>query len=420
VSATAAPSVRSLLRDNSSFRSLWLARFLSFLGDSVGLIALLLYTAGHFGTGLAVALLMMAGDFVPSLLSPVAGAVSDRWDRRAIMVSCELIQGVVIAVVAVTLPSLPLLLALVAAQSCVAAVFQPASRSAVPGLVRDADLERANAAIGFGTNGMDSAGPLVGAAVLAWLSVRDLLLIDVATFAVSAVLLLMLPRLSGGPAADPPAGPAADTISTTTAPGPGQLLAEAGAGLRYLWQDKVMRVITLAFCAVVLFNGVDDVALVFLARHTLHGSNSAASLVYAGAGLGLLAGFVLIARTARGLATPLLIVAGYAISSLGNLLTGLSFAIVAALAFQVVRGLGIAAMDVGHNTLIQRIVPADMLGRVFGNVYGAVGAAAGLSYVFGGLLLDATSPRVTFIVAGSGGLASAGVAAVLLARALRR
>ena len=53
-------------------------------------------------------------------------------------------------------------------------------------------------------------------------------------------------------------------------------------GLRYLWQDKVIRVITLAFCAVVLFNGVDDVALVFLARHTLHGSNSAASLVYAG------------------------------------------------------------------------------------------------------------------------------------------
>ena len=399
--------MRTLLRDNSSFRSLWLARLLSFLGDSVGLIALLLYTAGHFGTGLAVALPMIAGDFVPSLLSPVAGALSDRWDKRAVMVSCELIQGAVIAVIALTLPSLPLLLALVALQSCVAAVFQPASRSAVPSLVRDPDLERANAAIGFGTNGMDSAGPLVGAALLAGLSVRDLLLIDVATFAVSAVLLLGLPGLRGRPAPGPPRHP-----------GPRQLLAEAGAGLHYLWQDRLMRVITLAFCAVVLFNGVDDVALVFLARHTLHGSNSAASLVYAGAGLGLLAGFTLIAR-APGLAMPLLILAGYAVSSLGNLLTGLSFAILAALAFQVVRGLGIAAMDVGHNTLIQRLVPADMLGRVFGNVYGAVGAAAGLSYLFGGLLLDATSPRVTLIVAGAGGLAAAAMAAVLLPRALR-
>ena len=40
-------------------------------------------------------------------------------------------------------------------------------------------------------------------------------------------------------------------------PGLRQLLSEAGAGLSYLWQDKVMRVITLAFCAVVLFNGTD-------------------------------------------------------------------------------------------------------------------------------------------------------------------
>jgi MFS family permease len=423
VSVTAAPGIRALLRTHRSFRALWLARFLSFLGDSVGLIALLLYTAGHFGTGLAVALLMIAGDFVPSLLSPVAGAVSDRWDKRAVMVSCELIQGVIVAVIALTLPRLPELLALVAVQSCVAALFAPASRAAVPSLVSDADLERANAAIGFGTNGMDSAGPLVGAVALAWLSVRALLLIDVATFAVSAVLLLRLPGLVIRPALAATAGSAADTSRADDTPGlPGlrQLLAEAGAGLRYLWQDKVMRVITLAFCAVVLFNGVDDVALVFLARHTLHGTNSAASLVYAGAGLGLLAGFVLIARAASWLAMPLLILAGYAVSSAGNLLTGLSFTILAALAFQVLRGLGIAAMDVGHNTLIQRLVPDRMLGRVFGNVYGAVGVAAGLSYVFGGVLLDATNPRITLIVAGAGGLASAGLAAVLLPRALRR
>jgi len=403
--------MRALLAGNRAFRTLWTARLISFLGDSVGLIALLLYTASHFGTGLAVALLLLAGDFVPGLLSPVAGAVSDRWDRRTVLISCELVQGGLIAVIAVTLPSLPLLLFLVAIQSCVAAVFQPAARAAVPSLVPDASLDRANAAIGFGTNGMDSAGPLAGAALLALLSVRDLLLADAGTFVISAALLATLPGLPVLPgrqkaAARPGSSPAA------------ALLAQARDGLRFLWQDSAVRVITLVFCAVVLFNGVDDVALVFLARHTLHGSNSAASLVYAGAGLGMLAGFLVIARAAPLLSMPLLIVAGYAISSLGNLLTGLSAAILAALGFQVIRGLGIAAMDVGHNTLIQRVVPAGMLGRVFGNVYGAVGAAAGLSYVFGGLLLDATNARVTLIVAGAGGLASAAVAAIVLPRAV--
>jgi MFS family permease len=416
------PGVRGLLRAHPAFRRLWTARLLSFAGDSVGLIALMLYTAEHFGSGLAVALLLIAGDFVPGLLSPLAGTVSDRLDKRAVMVGCELVQGVVVAVIALALPGLPLLLLLVAAQSCVAAVFQPASRSAVPDLVPDADLERANAAIGFGTNGMDGFAPLAGAALLAWLSVRDLLLVDTATFAISAVLLISLPALRvrspGGdrPAADRLAG---DRLAASPARiSAVRLLADAREGLAYLWRDKAMRVITLIFCAVVLFNAVDDVALVFLARHTLHGSNSAASLVYAGAGLGMLVGFLLLARIGPRLVLPLLIVAGYAVTSLGNLLTGTATVILAALGFQVVRGLGIAAIDVGHNTLIQRLIPAHVRGRVFGNFYGAVGVAAGLSYIFGGLLLDATSPRVTLIVAGSGGLAVAALAAILLPRAL--
>ncbi len=406
---------RALLAGNPAFRTLWAARVVSFLGDSVGLIALLLYTASHFGTGLAVALLMLAGDFVPSLLSPFAGAVADRWDRRVVLISCELVQGGLVAVIAVWLPSLPVLLVLVAIQSCVAAVFQPASRSAVPGLVPESDLERANAAIGFATNGMDSAGPLAGAALLAVLSVRELLLADAATFVISAALLATLPALARSPAVRPGPGTGRD-LSVVPA---GRLLAQARDGVKFIWQDKLIRVITLAFCAVVLFNGVDDVALVFLARHTLHGSNSAASLVYAGAGLGLLAGFLLIARAAPLLPLPMLILAGYAVSSLGNLLTGLSFAILAALGFQVIRGFGIAALDVGHTTAIQRAVPAEMLGRVFSNVYGAVGVAAGLSYVFGGLLLDATNARVTLIVAGAGGLVSAAAAATVLPRTAR-
>src|SRR5271166_3681241 len=413
------PGVRALLRVHPAFRRLWTARLLSFAGDSVGLIALMLYTAEHFGSGLAVALLLIAGDFVPSLLSPLAGTVSDRLDKRAVLAGCELVQGVVVAVIALALPGLPLLLLLVGVQACVAAIFQPASRSAVPDLVPSADLERANAAIGFGTNGMDGFAPLAGAALLAWLSVRGLLLVDTATFAISAVLLIRLPALPAHPPAgagladDPPAESPAGRRAF-------RLLADAGEGLAFFWRDKLMRVITLIFCAVVLFNAVDDVALVFLARHTLHGSNSAASLVYAGAGLGMLAGFLLLARVGPRLALPLLIVAGYAVSSLGNLLTGTATVIFAALGFQVIRGLGIAAMDVGHTTLIQRRVPADLQGRVFGNFYGAVGAAAGLSYIFGGLLLDATNPRVTLIVAGTGGLAAAALAAILLPRALRR
>jgi hypothetical protein len=50
-------------------------------------------------------------------------------------------------------------------------------------------------------------------------------------------------------------------------------------------------------------------------------------------------------------------------------------------------------MDVAANAIVQRAVSPDLLGRVFGTLYGAIGVAAALSSILGGLLLDAISPR---------------------------
>ena len=61
---------------------LWVARSVSFLGDSLGLVALLLYVEGATGAALAVALLLLAGDFTPGLFGAFAGAIGDRFDLR--------------------------------------------------------------------------------------------------------------------------------------------------------------------------------------------------------------------------------------------------------------------------------------------------------------------------------------------------
>jgi MFS family permease len=114
----------------------------------------------------------------------------------------------------------------------------------------------------------------------------------------------------------------------------------------------------------------------------------------------------------------MLLLAGLGVSSAGNLLSGLAWAVAAAFTMQTIRGIGIAGMDVATNTLFQRLVPPAMLGRVFGNLYGTIGVAAALSYVFGGLLLDLTSPRVTFIVAGAGGLLATLATALALLRTM--
>jgi MFS family permease len=76
-----------LLRDNRPFRVLWCARSISFLGDSLGLVTLLLYVADTTGQALAVALLLLVGDFAPALLGPLSGVLSDRFDLKRVMVA---------------------------------------------------------------------------------------------------------------------------------------------------------------------------------------------------------------------------------------------------------------------------------------------------------------------------------------------
>jgi MFS family permease len=179
-------------------------------------------------------------------------------------------------------------------------------------------------------------------------------------------------------------------------------------------------VVTLGLVAIVACNGIDDVALVFLATDTLGGGDGAVGLLLAAVGIGLLAGYALLARTRRRVAMPALLLAGFAVSSAGNLLTGLAWAVAAAFALQAVRGLGIAALDVAATTLVQRIVPAGLLGRVFGTLYGGIGVAAALAYVLGGLLLDRTGPRTAFVTAGAAGLVATAATALALRRARRR
>jgi hypothetical protein len=103
----------ALLRTNQPFRRLWAARTISYFGDSLSLVALMLYVAQSTGQALAVAVLLLVGDFAPALLGPLAGTVSDRFDLKRVMVGCELAQAALVAVTALWLPSLPMLLILV-------------------------------------------------------------------------------------------------------------------------------------------------------------------------------------------------------------------------------------------------------------------------------------------------------------------
>jgi Na+/proline symporter len=122
------------LRDSPAFRSLWIARTISHVGDGIALLALVLLVQRTRGTGVAVGTLLLASS-LPRFLGPLAGVLVDRVEQRGLMIACDLGQVVVFSAVAWFSPPFPILLGLVSVSALLDTLFAPAGRSAVPALV---------------------------------------------------------------------------------------------------------------------------------------------------------------------------------------------------------------------------------------------------------------------------------------------
>ena len=372
-----------LLRD-SAFRSLWLARTVSFTGDGITRTALVLLTARH---GPAAVALVLLASTVPRFLGPMAGALADRWERRRLMRGCELGQAVAITLVAVTLPPLPVLLVLVLVAATLATVFAPASASCVPTLVAPNELTRANALIGTAFNFQVALGPAIGGLAFGLAGPRAAFALDAATFLASAILLRGLPRL-------PPPSAGSDGVAG--------VWAATLEGLHHVRRSPGLRALVVALVVFVAFAAIDNVALVFLVEDELSGSATAYGLVQGCFGLGMLLASVGLSWLHRTVSSAVLLMTGAVAGIVGALATGLAPGIVAAGATQAIAGSGNGIDNIAVNIHVQRLVPTPMLGRAFGAINTSAQVGSGIAYVISGPLLAAVGPRTAFLIAGAG------------------
>jgi MFS family permease len=392
-SASAGPPSRvPLLRGNAAFRSLWIARVVSFAGDQLTLVALVLLVHARHGTGMAVAALLFS-IAAPRLLGPVAGAIADRMDQRRLMRACELGRAVVVAVIALTLPPFVVLIPLVVATAVLATLFMPAGRSALPVVVQAQDLQQANAFLATGYNVGLAVGPAIGGVLVATVGTSGALLVDALTSLVAVTVLARLPRL-------PPE-------RTPDAPTPG-LSADVLEGLRVIARHAIVRRVTLGLILGVSFAAVGNVAGVFLIRDALGGGPTSFGVFTAAWGMGMILGSLLIARWARAVDPSRLFAGGWALSGLGLLGAGSAPRIALAVGAYGLGGVGNGLENVATDTLIQRTVERRMLGRVFGAVYAGAFVGDLVAYAVTGPLIDTLSPRILFLTAGAGTLLVAG------------
>jgi MFS family permease len=389
-------SSRWLLRRAPRFARLWAAKAVSHVGDGAALVALVVYVQQSQRRGVAVSALLLAVT-LPTLLGPLAGALADRVEQRRLMLGAQAGQAVLYGVMAAVLPPFPVLLALVAAASLLATVFAPAGRSVVPALVAPGELVRANAWMGMALTLQGTIGPAVGGLLIAGAGVRGALWGNALSFAVSAALVGRLPALPPQPAGTERVG----------------LLKGTGEGLTYALRHPVTRALVVGLGFGVMFAAVDDVALVFLAREDLDAGALGYGILVSVYGIGFALGSVVLMRT-RATGAVAAFTLGLLLTGTGGLLTGLAPVLGLAAFAQAVAGSGNGLEVVATDTLVQRSVPRSHRGRVFGVVSAATLLGGAVARGLGGVLLDLTSARATFVIGGCGVLLVTLIAVVLL------
>jgi MFS family permease len=331
------------------FRRLYVAVAASELGDSLHYIALMWF-AFDAGGPLGVVAVRLA-DSIPAIVFGLHGGLAaDRWSRKRLMVSADLVRGVVLIPVAAAglTGSLPLWGLVVAAFVLEAATsyFAPAYGATVPALVDRANVQRANALVQATAQSLSVGGWAVAAALLTFLPVSVFFGVNAASFFVSAALIA---RIRSGGERDPNAPPPR-IQEGLTALRPRPMLAAA--------------VIALGV-AVTITAGTWIGGIPTLVRDSLHHGAGGFSIVMTGYAAGsIVSGAVLARLPIRRKARASLLAWSMYLPGYG--LVALAHSLPVALAGAFFAALGQSSSLVLINSAAQEDVPDSVLGRVLG------------------------------------------------------
>ncbi len=399
---------RELLRTQPAFRRLWLGQIVSELGDWLQLLALL----ALFPTqGAAVE--RLAGIFIvrmlPSIVwAPLAGVVADRFPRGQVMVACDLGRAlIVLGYLLIRGPGDVIwVYLLMFAQESLSSFFEPARSAALPQVVEPRALLAANSLSGATWSAMLAIGAALGGVLLAGVGPRAAFVVDAGSFVASALFL--------GSIGIPPVMRDAKSAAAHARDRSG--LFAMREGLAYLRAHRAQASAALVKGLWGMSGGIVFLFSIYAGeRFTAPGRDPASTtgLLFAGRGLGALAGPLVMRRffgespgalrRSIQIAFPVATLAIVAFAFAPTALLG-------ALCLVVVHAGG-STCWVNSSQLLQLAVPNSLQGRVFAVELAAFTFATALSNAFAGAalghgLLDLRG--VTFAMAGAAALSALG------------
>jgi dTMP kinase len=382
------------------FFRLWIVQVISATGDWLGFSAIILLAAQIGGTngagaGAGAISLVMAARIVPGFFfGPMAGVLVDRWDRKKVMIWCDLGRAAVV----VCLPFVHNLLGLVLASlvlEVLTLLWSPAKEASVPNLVPPDHLATANSlslAAAYGTFPFAALLFALLAGVSAWLgsidaipflSVNQMALafyVDGATFVLAAVLVRSLPigrRRMTRPVVD------GDPSIRARA---GQALRELKEGWHYIFLNHTVRAVNIGLATGLIGGGMLIPLGAVFSTEVLGAGAAGYGIFTTALGFGVAIGAVGVSALQKRLPQAKVFTGSLFLAGAFLFAAACSSSLGAATVFVGLMGVTVGPVYVMGFVLLQQEVDDDLRGRVFSSLNTLVRLCVLVSMVAGPLL----------------------------------
>jgi MFS family permease len=406
------PAPAGSLWRNRGFRALWAGETISQFGDRITEIALPLIAVTLLDASAAQVGVLTAAVWLPNMVALFVGAwVDRRTHKRRLLIVADLARAAMLVSLpvayllgAVTLTQLYLVALLTGAGQV---LFGMAYQSFFAALVPPASYIDATSKLSLSRAASFVAGPAVGGVLVQVLTAPVAVLADALSFLGSALLISRIRVADSTPA---PAGPSTARLALD--------------GLRLVLRHPMLRASLASTTTVNFFSFMANALLILYASRELGLSPGAIGLAIGLGALGAVAGAALAPRAARLLGAGPCAIVGCALFPAPYVLMAaaggpLHLKIVVLAGAEFLSSVGVMLLDVPLNAILTHLTPDDARGRRAG-AYSAVNyGIRPLGALAGGALGTALGLRETLVIAGVGGILSAGWMLVSPIRRLR-
>ena len=411
---TAPAASRPSLNRDPQFLRLWAAETISHFGSSITGIALPFVAIKLLDAGpLEVAILNLA-DFLPFLLiGLLAGALVDRLPRRAVLIGGDLGRAALILTIPLAylagLLTLTQLIVVGFSVGVLTVFFDVAYQAYLPSLIGRKDLVEGNSKMEFSRSAAGLLGPGLGGLLVDVLRAPVAMLVDAASFLISALFLASIKDRREPNTADRDViGQSHPADGASQPPGRSAMRREITEGLRFVFGHPVLRTIGAATATSNLFSSIGGAAFMLFAINELKMSPALIGAAFSLGSVGGLVASLVAGPLSRRFGVGRVIVATVALGGPFEFAVGLGNAGADALNLLLIAAAGFAMggsgtiYNINQVSLRQAITPEAMSGRMNATMRWFVWGTMPIGSIIGGIIGETLGVRAAILIGGAG------------------